>query len=627
MMARSAAALCWLGIAAAQQVGTTVKEEHPAMLLMQCSEEWGCQAEPASIVMDGNWRWVHGATEYNSGNCYEAGVWDETMCPDPVTCTQNCAIDGIDQKSYEGTYGIAPTPGGVELKYVVRGSDGGANVGSRTYLMDTDETYKMFKLLNKEFSFTVDGSTLPCGVNGAVYFVEMQVDGGLGGGNAAGAKYGTGYCDAQCPHDVKFMNGEANILDWDPDTALGRYGHCCAEMDLWEANSEAAAYTPHPCSAPGVVQCEGKDCGDIAKGERYEGICDKDGCDYNTFRLGEPNFFGPGGIVDSTKPVTVVTQFITDDGTDTGVLSEIRRLYVQDGQVIKNSKAPILGDESGSDEVDSITDAFCSAQKKAFSDPDDFSRKGGLRSMGEALGRGMVLVMSIWDDAATRMAWLDAASPANRSRAMPGIARGPCPRSAGRPEDLHADNSGAFVRYTDLRYGDIGTTYSVGSAAAAPDAAGGSEEAFCCFAASDQNDACGTCQPSGRAGAGSWCSQSGAHCRACGGQGVWCGAEVEQVFMKKDTEGSHHVHGARSMQQGVVAGAFLFAAVPVALVAGVLALRRFGGAGPAPGNTEGPASASASARPHAVLYEQLMSSVPGQRTLVPETKTETEEAA
>ena len=35
--------------------------------------------------------------------------------------------------------------------------------------------YKMFKLLNQEFTFTVDGSDLPCGLNGAIYFVEMEV--------------------------------------------------------------------------------------------------------------------------------------------------------------------------------------------------------------------------------------------------------------------------------------------------------------------------------------------------------------------------------------------------------------------------------------------------------------------
>merc|ERR1719397_465840 len=28
---------------------------------------------------------------------------------------------------------------------------------------------------------------------------------------ADGAKFGTGYCDAQCPHDIKWMDGEANV--------------------------------------------------------------------------------------------------------------------------------------------------------------------------------------------------------------------------------------------------------------------------------------------------------------------------------------------------------------------------------------------------------------------------------
>jgi hypothetical protein len=28
--------------------------------------------------------------------------------------------------------------------------------------------------------------------------------------NKAGAKYGTGYCDAQCPRDLKFINGEVS---------------------------------------------------------------------------------------------------------------------------------------------------------------------------------------------------------------------------------------------------------------------------------------------------------------------------------------------------------------------------------------------------------------------------------
>lgn len=56
--------------------------------------------------------------------------------------------------------------------------------------MDTDTTYKLFKPLNREFTFDVDVSTLPCGLNGAVYFSTMDADGGMAKypNNKAGAK-------------------------------------------------------------------------------------------------------------------------------------------------------------------------------------------------------------------------------------------------------------------------------------------------------------------------------------------------------------------------------------------------------------------------------------------------------
>lgn len=79
--------------------------------------------------------------------------------------------------------------------------------------------YQMLKLLGQEFTFDVDVSNLPCGLNGALYFSEMDEDGGMSRfpTNKAGAKYGTGYCDAQCPQDVKFINGEVSKF-LDPDT-------------------------------------------------------------------------------------------------------------------------------------------------------------------------------------------------------------------------------------------------------------------------------------------------------------------------------------------------------------------------------------------------------------------------
>jgi cellulose 1,4-beta-cellobiosidase len=72
--------------------------------------------------------------------------------------------------------------------------------------MDTsDAGYQGFNLINQEFTLDIDMSKLGCGLNGAVYFSEMALDGGVSTqpNNKAGAKYGTGYCDSQCPRDLK----------------------------------------------------------------------------------------------------------------------------------------------------------------------------------------------------------------------------------------------------------------------------------------------------------------------------------------------------------------------------------------------------------------------------------------
>ena len=42
--------------------------------------------------------------------------------------------------------------------------------------------------------------------------------------------------------------------DWDgtsADSGVGKYGTCCVELDIWEANSISAAYTNHPCEITG----------------------------------------------------------------------------------------------------------------------------------------------------------------------------------------------------------------------------------------------------------------------------------------------------------------------------------------------------------------------------------------
>lgn len=116
-------------------------------------------------------------------------------------------MDGAD---YAGTYGITTSGNALTLQFVTTGAN--TNVGSRVYLLETESTYHSFNLKNQEFTFDVDMSQLPCGLNGALYFVEMDNDGGSARfpTNKAGAKYGTGYCDTQCPQDIKFINGQVS---------------------------------------------------------------------------------------------------------------------------------------------------------------------------------------------------------------------------------------------------------------------------------------------------------------------------------------------------------------------------------------------------------------------------------
>jgi cellulose 1,4-beta-cellobiosidase len=454
MFARTLFALSLIALVCGQQVGTQQAESHPQLPSQVCTKS-GCTTQSTSVVLDSNWRWVHTTSGYT--NCYTGDEWDKSLCPDPQTCAKNCAIDGAD---YPGTYGIVASGNSLTLKFVTKGQYA-TNIGSRVYLLSNDTSYKLLSLKNKEFTFDVDVSQLPCGLNGALYFVAMDGDGGLSKypTNKAGAKYGTGYCDAQCPHDMKFINGEANVNEWkpspnDPNAGTGQYGTCCTEMDIWEANSQGSAYTPHPCSVNGQYRCSGTECGD--DDNRYNGVCDKDGCDLNTWRTGTKTFYGPGLTVDSTKPFTVVTQFLTADNTTTGPLSEIRRVWVQNGKVIPT---PFSG-FSALSSFDSVSDKFCDAQKTLFDDKNSFKDKGGLKALGTALDRGLVLVMSLWDDHAAQMRWLDSDYPPNKPADAPGVSRGPCPTTSGVPKDIEGQHPDAQVKFSNIKVGDIGTTYA-----------------------------------------------------------------------------------------------------------------------------------------------------------------------
>ncbi|KAE9396366.1 concanavalin A-like lectin/glucanase [Gymnopus androsaceus JB14] len=246
--------------------------------------------------------------------------------------------------------------------------------------------------------------------------------------------------------NVVFIKQVADVYDvwigWAPasnngNTGTGDAGSCCAEMDIWEANSISAAVTPHSCTVTQQTSCSasGATC---SSANSTAGACDQAGqCDFNSYRLGDTSFYGPG---------------LTVDNQTTGTLMGIRRLYVQNGVVIQNSMTNIPGITA----TNEITTAFCQQQKTAFGDTDTFDQKGGLAAMGNAFADGMVLVLSLWDDYAVNMLWLDSDYPTTGT--APGDKRGTCATSSGVPKTVEAQSPNAQVIYSNIRVGPLGST-------------------------------------------------------------------------------------------------------------------------------------------------------------------------
>jgi cellulase len=426
----------------AQQIGTP--ESRPLLTTWRCTARNGCSKQSTSVVLDAATHSIHALDDPSTSCTTSSGSLDSTLCPDKETCASNCVIDGITDYAAHGV----ETNGGVLKLTQYKNVNGTLNaVSPRVYLLSESnqttstetgtEEYTAPSLLNQEFTFTVDVSALPCGMNGALYLSEMSHTGGRSAElNPAGASYGTGYCDAQC-YVTPWINGAANVAE---------NGACCNEMDIWEANSRATGLTPHPCNynggtgstEEGVYECiDDEECNGPT-GEN-DSVCDKWGCGFNPYALGAKDYYGRGSTgfeVDTTAPFTVVTQFRTADNTTTGALAEIRRLYIQGGKVIQNAVVT-----AGGASVNSLTDSLCDTTSSWY------AGFGGMERMGEALGRGMVLAMSIWNDAGEYMQWLD------------GEDSGPCNATEGAPAFIEANTPGTSVTFSNLRWGDIGSTF------------------------------------------------------------------------------------------------------------------------------------------------------------------------
>lgn len=390
--------LCLFLSGSSQLAGKVKKNEFPPFPMTEMGKTL-----QTSLVLDASWRWIHNKGGYT--NCYDQS-WNTQFCPDPITCAKNCELEGVELKDYKDTYGVTTSGNSATLRYVT-----GSNVGSRLYVLDEDKKkYKGFNLVNRELVYDIDMSQVPCGVNGALYFVEMPLDGGLNDLNKAGAPYGTGYADAQCTL-LKYVNGFVN---------LNNTGACSIEMDISETNAHATAFTPHSASIygkpmRGVYPClNDKDCG--RGNNRFLGVADMNGADYNPYRLGDRTLYGKGSQfrVNSEKPYRAITQFITQDGTDNTDIVMMRRIYEQDGKVIDGGF---------------LTSEVIQRHKTEYNEPNTFELHGGWKTMTESFksSNKMTFVISLWDDESTGMNWLDATTGTGS-----GSVRGPCDAAKGK---------------------------------------------------------------------------------------------------------------------------------------------------------------------------------------------------
>ena len=108
-------------------------------------------------------------------------------------------------------------------------------------------------------------------------------------------------------------------------------------------------------------------------------------------------------------------------------------------------------------QYESITDEMCDDVKTAMGDQNDYKKKGGMKKMSDALGRGVVLVMSLWDDHAAQLRWLDSTYPTDKTTV--GGPRGPCPITSGKPDDVESQSPDSYVKYSNIKVGEIDTTY------------------------------------------------------------------------------------------------------------------------------------------------------------------------
>jgi cellulose 1,4-beta-cellobiosidase len=140
--------------------------------------------------------------------------------------------------------------------------------------------------------------------------------------------------------------------------------------------------------------------------------------------------------MDTSKKLTVVTQFISDNGSQNEILKEVRRSDLQNGNVLETVATIQIGKLYNTIENDSCMNGSV--------EDDTYMHLGGYAAFTKSLRMGAILTMSFWTDGSMR--WLDE------------IDGWPC-TSPGGKDAVIAKNKNSFVEFSKIQYVDINTTY------------------------------------------------------------------------------------------------------------------------------------------------------------------------
>lgn len=360
-----------------------------------------------------------------------------------------------------------------------------------------NKQYVALNLLGKTMRYTTDMSGAGCGCNAALYLVSMRQ-------NPHPSTCDDFYCDANSV-----------------------CGQTCAEVDIQEANQHAWHSTLH---AKG-------DRGGEAKG--FGG----GGSNWNGPRAWTALQYGPiGRCINTLRPFQVAASFPIDAE---GTLAAMEVVLSQAGSTCKLSTR--IDSYEGIAEVSkALTEgmtpvvSYWSADDMLWLDGKGGDGKGPCASddasrCSDAVKFYDFAILSIGQDIEDRppRSPIRTTTPKQKPTTTPS-ARSPgttatrpvwlpaAANRAGRASEDHISSHFAALRALEpaLQTGEAG-----------------SATGFCCLAASDTNNFCGSCFPRAKAKSTSHCGGSAEECLGCGGDATWCGGEEEHEL---EHQGEHH---------------------------------------------------------------------------------------